>query len=89
MSFDSVNEQRKFADEQSFPYQLLSDPDRSVGAAFDAVRQAGEQYAEYGMPRRISYLIDPEGRLAVAYDLGGKDLAAHAAEVLEDISARS
>ena len=88
-SFDSVNEQRRFAEEQSFPYRLLSDPDRSAGAAYDAVRQPGEQYAEAGLPRRISYLIDPDGRIAATYDLAGQDLAAHAAEVLEEIRARS
>ena len=84
-----MNEQRQFAEAQSFPYQLLSDPDRSVGAAYDVVRQPGEQYAEAGLPRRISYLIDPEGRIAKAYDLSGQDLATHAAEVLEEIKARS
>ena len=88
-SFDSVNDQRRFAEAQAFPYQLLSDPDRSAGAAYDVVRQPGEQYAEAGLPRRISYLIDPEGRIVKAYDLAGQDLAAHAAEVLEEINARS
>jgi peroxiredoxin len=60
-----------------------------VGAAYDAVRQPGEKFAEHGLPRRISYLIDPEGRIAQAYDMDGKDLAAHAGEVLAEISARS
>jgi peroxiredoxin len=83
-----VNEQRQFADEQSFPYQLLSDPDRSAGTAYDAVRQPGEKFAEHGLPRRISYLIDPDGRIAQTYDLDGKDLAAHAAEILDDIRSR-
>lgn len=53
------------------------------------MRQPGEQFAEYGLPRRVSYLIDPDGRVARAYDLDGKDLAAHAAEVLDDIRART
>jgi peroxiredoxin len=65
----------------------LSDPDRSAAAAYDIVRQPGEQYAEYGIPRRISYLIAPDGTIAKAYDLEGKDLATHAAEVLADIKA--
>ncbi len=60
-----------------------------MGAAYDAVRQPGEKFAEHGLPRRISYLIDPEGRIAQAYDMDGKDLAAHAGEVLAEISARS
>jgi peroxiredoxin len=53
------------------------------------VRQPGEQYAEAGLPRRISYLVDPDGRIVEAYDLTGQDLAAHAGVVLEEIRARS
>ena len=41
------------------------------------------------MPRRITYLIDPQGRIAAAYDLAGQDLAGHAAQVLADITARA
>ena len=88
-SFDTVDDQRAFADAEGFPYRLISDTDRSVGRAYHAERQPGEEYHDYGVPRRISYLIDPQGRIAVAYDLTGKDLASHAAEVLADIAARS
>ena len=84
-----MNEQKKFVDEQGFGYSLLSDPDRSCGTAYDAVRQPGEQYAEFGLPRRISYLISPDGKIAKSYDLDGTDLSAHAAEVLADIAALS
>lgn len=42
-----------------------------------------------GLPRRISYLIDPEGNIAEAYDLAGKDLSEHAGEVLADIAKHS
>ena len=66
----------------------MSDPDKRVGAAYDAVRQEGEPYFEYGLPRRVSYLIDPSGKIAKAYDLAEHpDLAQHAAEVLVDITA--
>lgn len=63
----------------------MADTTRSVGAAYDAVRQPGEDFHEAGIPRRISYLIDPEGVIRRSYDLAGQDLAAHAAEVLGDI----
>ena len=89
ISFDTVADQKKFADGEGFPYPLLSDPDKTAGAAYDAVRQPGEEYAEAGIPRRISYLIDPSGKISKTYDLNAKgaDLAAHAAEVLADIRA--
>ena len=88
-SFDTVDDQRAFADAEGFPYRLISDTDRSVGRAYQAERQPGEDYYDHGVPRRISYLIDRQGRIAATYDLAGKDLASHAAEVLADIAARS
>ena len=60
-----------------------------MGAKYDAVRQPGEKFAEHGLPRRVSYLIDPDGRVAQAYDLDGQDLAAHATAVLEAARART
>ena len=91
ISFDSVADQKQFADGEGFPYPLLSDPDKTVGKAYDAERQPGEKYAEAGIPRRISYLIDPQGKIHKAYDVenAGGDLGAHAAQVLADIRAAS
>ncbi len=89
MSFDSVEDQKAFADGEGFPYQLLSDSDKAMGAAYDAQRQEGEKYFEAGIPRRISYLISPDGKIAKAYDVenDGLDLATHAEAVLGDIKA--
>ena len=78
-----------FAEAHSFPYSLISDTTKEIGRAYDAERQEGEDYYEAGIPRRISYLIDPEGVIVRAYDLAGQDLADHPAEVLADIEAAS
>ena len=69
----------------------MSDPDKTVGKAYDAERQEGEKYFEAGIPRRISYLIDPEGTIRKAYDVEGDglDLGGHAEAVLGDIRAAS
>ncbi|MYB04510.1 MAG: redoxin domain-containing protein [Acidimicrobiaceae bacterium] len=88
-SFDTVEEQRAFAETESFPFALISDTDKSVGRRYHAEREPGEDYYEHGLPRRITYLIDPQGQIAAAYDLAGQDLAGHAAQVLADIAARS
>ena len=88
-SFDSVEDQKGFVDGESFPFALISDPDRTVGRAYDAERSEGEPYFEYGLPRRISYLISPDGTVAKAYDLEGQDLAEHAAAIISDIKALS
>ena len=89
VSYDSVADQKRFAESEGFPYPLLSDPDKTMGAAYDAARQEGEKYFEAGIPRRISYLIDPEGKIHKAYDVEGDglDLAGHAEAVLADIKA--
>ena len=68
---------------------MISDPDKSIGRRYHAEREPGEDYYEYGLPRRITYLIDPEGSIAATYDLAGQDLASHAAQVLSDIQSRS
>ena len=68
---------------------MISDVDRTIGRAYDAERQPGEDYHELGLPRRISYLIDPDGVIAAAYDLAGKDLVEHAGELLVDIAERT
>ena len=91
VSFDTVEDQKKFATDEGFPYQLLSDTDKTMGAAYDACRVEGEKYFEAGIPRRISYLISPDGKIAKAYDVenDGLDLGGHAEAVLEDIRAAS
>ena len=88
-SFDTVEEQLAFAETESFPFALISDVDKSIGRSCQAEREPGEDYYEYGLPRRISYLIDPTGSIAASYDLAGQDLAGHAAQVLADIADRS
>jgi peroxiredoxin len=80
-SFDTPAENLAFADAQEFPYRLLSDVDRRVGAAYEVTREPHEKYAEY--PKRISYLIAPSGLIHKAYDV--TDVAAHAGDVLADL----
>ncbi len=86
-SFDTVEEQKTFATEQEFPYKLISDADKSIGKAYLAERTPDMPMHEYGIPRRITYLIDPQGVIQKTYDLdqGEADLSAHAADVLGDI----
>lgn len=80
-SFDTIEENRAFAEAQGFPYRLLSDTDRTVGAAYQVTRDADDKYADY--PRRYSYLIAPSGLIHRAYDV--TDVAQHADDVLADL----
>jgi len=84
-SFDTPEENRAFADEQSFGYRLLSDVDRSVGAAYEAARAPDEQYPDF--PRRVAYLIDPDGIIRKSYEV--TDTAGFAADVLADLEAET
>ena len=89
VSFDSVADQKAFASEQSFPYPLLSDGDKAMGKAYEAERQPGEKYAEHGIPKRITYLINPDGVISQAIDVEGTgaDLESHAQVMLDAIRA--
>jgi peroxiredoxin Q/BCP len=80
-SFDTIEENRQFADDQRFPFRLLSDVDRAIGADYGVVRAAGDQYAAYAL--RYSFLISPEGVIARVYDVA--DVKGHADDVLADL----
>ncbi len=82
-SFDNPTDNGVFRSSQDFPFDLLSDESREVGAAYDAVRDPTDAYADY--PKRISYLIDPDGVIARTYEV--TDPAGHAVEVLSDLDA--
>ena len=47
------------------------------------LRPADDPFADY--PKRISYLIDPNGTIAMTYEVN--DPAGHGAEVLADLAA--
>ncbi len=78
-SFDTVEAQKHFADDQGFPYRLLADTEKAMGEAYDVVMP------EHGLPERVTYLIDPDGIIVRSYDLTGQDKEAHAEAVLDDI----
>lgn len=79
-SFDTVEDNKKFAEKYDFPFLLLSDTERDVGVKYHAGRNKEEK-----MARRISYLIDPEGTIAKVY--GKVNPAEHPNQVIEDLEA--
>jgi thioredoxin-dependent peroxiredoxin len=81
-SFDTVEENRAFAEAQQFPYRLLSDVDRKVGEQYGVIREPGNP-----LPRRNSFLIDPTGVIRRVYEVS--DVKTHPDEVLNDIVAGS
>ena len=77
-SFDSPAENKAFREKFDFPFDLLCDESREMGLAYGAADSA-----DAGHAARISYLIDPEGRVHKAYPTVKP--AEHPAEVLADL----
>lgn len=69
-----------------FDFPLLSDPDKAIAGQLDARRPKGHPMSF--LPRRITYLVDPEGVIARSYDVG-HTIKGHTEEVLADLRALS
>jgi thioredoxin-dependent peroxiredoxin len=79
VSFDEPADNAKFVEAQQFPFRLMSD-DGSL-----AVQVGAAESRDQATTRRISYLVGPDGKVIKAY--GSVNPAAHAQEVLADVSA--
>ena len=77
ISTDDVATQAKFAKAQKLGYRLLSDPDGHVATRY-GVLIAGRR-----MARRVTFIIDPEGRLR--HVVRKVSVRRHGAEVAEII----
>lgn len=69
-----------FAEKQKFPFPLLSDTTREVGLAYGACDDK-----QAGFARRITYVIDREGKVTHAFPK--VDPRIHAAQILEALGA--
>jgi peroxiredoxin Q/BCP len=63
ISFDTVEENRAFAEKFGYDYPLLCDTERTVGLAYGACKSAKDRYAA-----RLTYVIGPEGKIEQAID---------------------
>lgn len=85
VSADSSESHAKFLTKHSLPFTLLSDPKHEMLQAYGAWQQKS-MYGKFFMGiARISFLVDPDGRIAKAYPK--VNAAAHADEVIRDLSA--
>lgn len=82
-SFDTPEENKAFADEQRFPFRLLCDTDRSVGARYEVLRGPDDKFPDFA--KRIAYVIDPEGAIRKSYEV--TDVGGFAAQVVADLEA--
>lgn len=77
ISFDSTAANKAFKEKFDFPYDLLSDTDKSVSVSFGAAS------ADQGNASRVSVLIAPDGTIAKTY--ASVKPADHPDQVLADI----
>lgn len=77
ISSDSVESHVQFAQKYHLPFTLLANPDKTIISTYDALK-------ENGGTSRISYLIDPSGKIVKTYPQ--VDPAHHGAEILQDLN---
>ncbi len=58
MSFDTIEENRRFAEKFSFPFPLLCDTNRSIGISYGACSAKDAKHAS-----RVGYIIDSAGHI--------------------------
>lgn len=87
ISRDSLRSHENFRNKQSFPFQLISDPDESLCKIFDVIKLKKLYGKEYLGIDRSTFLIDKQGILRKEWRK--VKVAGHAAEVLEQVKALS
>lgn len=85
VSTDSVAKHKKFSVKYKLPFTLLADEDKAVVTAYGVYGKKKFMGREYMGINRISFLIDPTGKIAKVYN-PVKPLK-HAEEVLADLEA--
>ncbi len=84
VSADSVASHKKFAEKQQLQFTLLSDPDKSMLKAYGAWGKKKMMGREYMGIFRMSYLINPNGKIVKIYEKVKPPK--HAEEVLADLN---
>ncbi len=77
VSVDSVEEQKKFAEKEKLNFILLADSEKKVSKSYGVL-------GEKGYANRVTFLIDPEGKIEKIYPK--VDPKTHSAEILKDLA---
>ena len=83
VSRDSVKSHENFKQKQSFPFELLSDPDEKMCISFDVMKLKSMYGKEYIGVDRSTFLISSDGK--VAKEWRSVKVKGHVAEVLEAV----
>ena len=63
VSRDSIKSHENFKEKQSFPFQLLSDPDEAMCKSFDVMREKSMYGKKYMGIERTTVLVSKEGKV--------------------------
>ena len=83
VSADSWESHQRFSEKHGLRFALAADPDKSIASAYGVGRMLGV----LPLFKRVSFLVDPEGRIAEVWP--SVKPATHAAEVLESVRRRT
>ena len=84
VSVDPVKSHARFAAKHDLPFPLLADEDREVVRLYDVWGVKKFMGREYEGTHRMSFLIDPKGKIARIYEKVKPER--HAREVLDDLA---
>ncbi len=85
VSRDSVKSHQNFCEKQGFRFKLVSDGDEALCKAFDVIQEKNMYGKKVLGIVRSTFLIDPDGKLAVEWR--GVKVAGHAQAVLDALKA--
>jgi len=83
ISDDPVDDIASFADAYDLPFRLLSDVDGAVSAAYDSYGEKNMFGNTFDGVFRNTYVVGPDGTVALAYE--GVSPDGHAEAILEDL----
>ena len=85
ISTDNIESHNKFAVKYNLPFTLLADEEKAVVEQYGVWGEKTSFGKTYFGTRRMSFLVDPDGKIAKVYKKVKP--AGHAMEVVEDIHA--
>ena len=85
LSRESIKSHENFKSKQSFPFELISDPDEKICNQYDVIKEKSMYGRKYLGIERSTFLIDEKGKLIREWRK--VTVTGHAAEVLEVVKA--
>jgi peroxiredoxin Q/BCP len=83
VSRESIKSHENFKSKQSFPFELLSDPDEKVCKAFDVMKLKSMYGREYMGVDRSTFIVDKKGKIQSEWR--GVKVTGHVQEVLQAV----